>query len=768
MKRQDLAYGALLALLTAVFFWPLLSLKNVWYQDDFAPEIMPFFHWLHQVYERGALPLWCNADQCGYPMFDEGRTGLLYAPFRFVATHFDYAAGVLAYFSAHVLWCAWGAYTFLRFKGLRAEAALLGAVMAAFGGGMVTPLHHWITVVSLAWFPWVLLAYSLCLEVSPARRQAGAALLGLSLGLVVLGGHLGIVIYELMALAVLHAWQLAKKGKGAWLALGAAALVAALLCGGQLWATRNYTLQSVRSSAFDYALAAENSMSPASLLQLPLPYLFGDNNDASFLGRSWPLGTWLQQGMLAYVAFLGLALAWLGFRRERRKALPFAAAAVLMLWYALGSWGGLHWLLFHLPAFGHLRAPMKAAWLAPMLLSYPAALGLEGLLEHKDEQKRLFSLMAWVVLGLFAAALALFALRGTLEAQGLKYIGAHVAGKDGHLADLSYYAVKLQRWLMRLQRHLAEEGAWSLMALGLIWSGLRNRSASSFPALLLALAFFGQLCWQGSRYQPVISRDYFDKPPATALQLRALVGARPSPSRICGWGWGDLMVRSFPQGRFAGDYENERRVAEVIGGNAGFLYGLDSVRGYTPVGLSRVAALLGDAIDYAARVPAPQMAADLLKHRESLDDAGVRYIAASMPLQAPGLRLLSRAPLNLYENLRAKELARAEGAAIRWLEYGDEGWELEVDMKKPGRLELARSFYAGGQLGWVDGKAAEILPSGAAWCAFDLPAGRHRVAIAPDSGPYRLALKLQRLGFALALLLLAAAYLKSQRSALAD
>ena len=758
LLRRDALYVLMLALFSGLFFWPLLSLKYAWYQEDFAPLAMPYLHWLHGKFSAGLPPLWSGGVLCGYPYFNEGVTGAFYEPMRWLLGSLDYAAALLAHGVLHVFVGAAGLYALGRHKGLRAEASLLAAMVGGFSGAVIYSTSSWVLLCSLAWFPWMLLGASLSLV--PQRRMAGAALLGLAMGASLLGGHLGFAAYECLGLAAVAAFGLARGGRRQLLAssgaLALAALLSGLLAGGQLAATLHYSAQSIRSQAFSYAMASENSLSPASLVHLLLPYAFGDGNDGSFLGHSWPLGTWLPQGMLCYLGAASLALAALGFWRRPDFCRPFALASLALTAYALGSWFFVHRLFYHLPLFGHLRAPMRAVMLVPALLALPAAAGFECLEDEPGLAWRLFRwLGAWALACLAAAALIRLGSPWALK-RGEAFIQARILGHGAHAADAPYYFAKLSRWIGGLQAHLCWEAGLALAAsLCFLWQFKRPSAARTAP--LLALLLFAGYASYAARYQPLIERAYYDRPPETALQLRSLMGRSPLPRRFVSWGWADLLLKSFPLGRMGWDSAGEFKLREMLGGDAALFYGLENFQGYNTVGLAHVSGLMGGAVDFKADEPAAQMAAELLKARQALNEGSVRFIVASMPLKAPGLALRFDKPLFVYENSQALEMARLEDGSAppqRWLRHDDEAWELELTMPRAGRLQLGRAFEKGGQLAWVDGVEAEALPSGSAWMALQVAPGKHLLKISPNPHSFEAAGRWHRAGLALAMALI--------------
>lgn len=747
---------ALLAAASVLFFWPLISLRQTYYQEDFGSIILPYFHWLHGHYKAGTFPSWSQGILCGYPYYDEGLTGVFYPPLRLILTWLDAVPGLAALYIVHVFWMAAGLLLLARSHGLSTAAALLAALAGAFGGGTVAALHSWVVLVSLAWMPWMMLGLWLCQGESSRERLAGSAVLGFSVGMSFLGGHVGFLLYECLVLAVLQAaWlvqggvSLRRMGRTA-LALLPAVIVALLLSIGQAQAVARYAAVSVRDQAFSYAQASANSLSPASLLHMLFPYVFGANDDASFLGMSWRYGSWLHQGMLPYLGIPVFLLALIGIVRSPKSSWPFAAAALLMALYALGPATPVHGFFFKLPVFSHLRAPMKAIGLISALLALPAAWGFEALQHDAALRKRLFKWVALFAAALAASALLMLALEGQLMARGAAYIKTMVQKSAIHLFPESYYMAKLSRWYQCLSWHLCLQAVFAALLAGLLFNWPRR------VALLLGLALFAELYANGSRFHPVADRRIFEEVPPPAALIHEREKGRSEPFRVQSWGWSRWYAESFPEGRFGGDAKGEAKLHELLGGNLGMFWNLDMLRGYTPVGLKRIEESFGRAKDFEPGRVLDENTRLLLSMRSELDRAGLKYIVSSIELKADGFKRLNTGMPIVYENLKALPLARfqkPEQGKARFVRYEDNIWEIETESSRGGDLLLSRAAYPQVWQAAIDGKPARWDEDGL-FIKIGAPAGKHLVSLEYKDPDYARARALNIAGWALALLLL--------------
>jgi hypothetical protein len=826
LGRKDAFYPALLLALSLAFFWRLLGLQGVYYQEDFSPLQFPYFHWLHLHYAAGQEPLWCQAKLLGYPVYDEGALNF-YWPLRLLLKFFDAVPAVAWHNALHAAWAGLGSYCLLRLKRQSAEGSLLGALVTELGGNMVYACYGYVLMVNFAWFPWMLLGLELAqgqgdikklaAHQQAAQRLAGAACLGFAAGMMLLGGHLGLTLHALTALAFLHAcWVFSQEAKGqrlaAWASLTLSILVAALLAGGWLMALRRYEALSLRSQAFDYAEASTYSLNPLSFIHLLLPYAFGTQNDGSFLGMAWRFGSWQPQGMLVYVGLLSLGLlGWsLSSKSRRGQAWPWLGAWALLLAYGMGPWTPLHRLFFQLPVFSHTHGPMRAAIFSSALLAFPVALGFDAIFEGEAWPARLRA-SAWIfaagALSLGLAALALKLAHPWLLAQGQAYIQAKVLHSYAHSQPAAYYMDKVLRWLARLAWDLRHQAFW-LAAYGLALFILAKVSLEDSKRLVaaglaLGLIFFGECYDQGASYFALVSPSYYQQRPKSVDWIRSHEAPRGEPFRIFSWGWAAIIHDSFPQGRMEGDFAGEQRITELVSGDACLSYGLQNFGGYTPVGLSRVKLLLGQINDFSPGNEGDELTRQLLARRRVLDLGGVRFILSAKVLKAPGLALQSKDVVRIYRNERALPLAcfadsvsvasgpeealeralksparapavleipqaevhgkPAGSGKVRWLSYEDLQWTLQASSPRGGWLLLSRSYYPELWKAEVDAKPAPLLAANGAFCALWLEAGKHEVRIRYEDPGLAAAWVLHALGWVFTALLILLAFLEGKK-----
>jgi hypothetical protein len=770
---RDAAYLGLLLLAALGFHGAWIFGHQTLYLYDVSWFIEPVFHWFHHQLAAGLEPAWDQSVLCGASRLDESLSACLYPPLRWVLLIWDSWRALGIFQALHAAIAGWGAYLWVRSRGVGPEAALLGGVTAALGGGLIFWEYSWPVFTSIAWFPWMLMGLALAQDAGEARRWAGAAVLGAATGLAFLGGHPGMSFYELAALAAMHLAWLATPGQEkqvarTWRALAAAALVSTCIYGGQALAIQRAGTQAQRGQALSPEESAQRSLSPSALGEALVPQALGRRADDSFLGVSWRLGTYEPQGLVLYLGLAGLLLAGFGFAAKPRELWPLGLAWALLFAYALGRWDPAYAWLCRLPVLDHLRAPDKAVGVTGCLAALPVAVGAEALWASRRRGPALLALALAACLSALAGALWMALPR--LQALGHAYIQTRVLGDALHHQNAAYYEGRLLRFVLNLRKQLLSQAAWALAAaLGLAclaWAPRRSRWA----ALLLALVLFADLAYNGRSYLCYIDADYFEHVPQVVAQIRQRSDPA-QPARTFTWGYEAALRRAFPQGRLEGDLRGEEGLEEALKSNLNRNYDLDTADGYSALWLTRMQPLLGWVDDGSPFEDLAASGQKLALHRHALDLAAVRWVASAVPLDLAGLRLVQAGPELLYENTRALPMAyvadhasggwtpatawtalsdpRAPQAGwarpalledasapstgrgtVHWGLYRDDRWELRADVQsQAGVLVLSRVYYPGPWQASVDGAAAEMVPVNAAFCAIHLGPGSHQVVL---------------------------------------
>lgn len=393
-----------LVLAWIVLGWPWLS-GSVTIPWDAKAHFQPQIQFLAQSIWRGESPFWAPFVFSGHAQIADPQSMIFSPPFLALAalnpspglTAVDTTvlAAILVSAFAVVLWC--------RDRGWHWSGALIAALAFAFGASMAWRIQHIGQVLSLAYFPIVLLLLSRAL----AR---GSLVYGLAAGVVAAFLVLGrdqvalLSVYVLVAYVVLH-WIGAEGGADAGTTIvdrirhslvplfaGATAGVAiiAIPVAMTLLATADSNRPAI--GLFD---AGRGSLHPALLITLFAPDVFGSKGQ---MVEYWgpPSFAWKDTGLFIaqnmgqlYIGAIPITMLLIGlfsgtlFRRDIRF---FTIAAAVMLIYALGWYTPVFgWMHALVPGVDLYRRPADATF----LIGYFTAL-MAGYTTH-----RLFAEPLW-------------------------------------------------------------------------------------------------------------------------------------------------------------------------------------------------------------------------------------------------------------------------------------------------------------------------------------------------------------------------------------
>ena len=375
--------AAVIAACSAALLAPLLGpalTGRVFVFNDLAWFHLPMRYLYQQALHAGDSVLWTPSIFAGLYLHGEGQIGLFH-PFhqllyRFLPLGIAFNLEVVASYPVAFA----GTFWFLRRLRLSQAAALFGAMLFAFSGFNLLHHHHINMVAVIAHMPWLLAAADVLIvdERRRARTLAFAAM-AVILGSECLLGFPQGVWWNLMMLGAFGVYRAGEIRQWRRLLPCAAAVALGVLLGGiQLLPLADAVAHSERMG-LPREFALTFSMHPLNLFQVWSPYFFARG---AYSARD-PM--WFHEFGIYSGAILPVALIWVWIRRrdlpDRRGLIAAAtvfAAVVLIL--ALGRYGGLAWLLTHLPVFGSLRAPVRYIVLVQFALAVLAAVAIEDLI----------------------------------------------------------------------------------------------------------------------------------------------------------------------------------------------------------------------------------------------------------------------------------------------------------------------------------------------------------------------------------------------------
>lgn len=412
LSHLDLLAGGLLWILTAGFFWRVLSGDVFQPADggDLVSFLFPTYRFAANQISQWTLPLWNPHLYGGAPFIGDIQAGFLYPPnflLFLIWPDFDYVT--LQWLAqSHIYWAGLGIYVLLRslewsdWKPSR-PAAFFAAIAFSLSDPFLIHLGNLNLIAVLSWLPWVLATYIQALERSSLRWAVGVALLfaignyaGHAQSSVYIG--LALIVYTLIWGLGIGDWGLDRhssdRGNGnddnigkAWVGIKQLLLnlqylvlvfvLTFLLTAPILLPTIELSGWTERPN-FSYQDTIDFSLAPTQAIGLLTPAFFG-----RVPALHWSLWDRVETPY-AGIPTLILAVAALTLvgLQQRRYLWPWVGVALFGFVTALGVYAILHgWLTILIPGFDQFRAPARALILWTLGLSVLAAAGFDLLVK---------------------------------------------------------------------------------------------------------------------------------------------------------------------------------------------------------------------------------------------------------------------------------------------------------------------------------------------------------------------------------------------------
>lgn len=749
MRRFDakgfsyLLAAACIVVAWVVLAWPWLS-GAVTIPYDAKAHFQAQLQFLANALHSGQSPFWTHNVFAGSPQIADPQS-LIFSP-AIILAFFSAAPSfqmVDAYVLLHLLAGGLGLMMFFRDRGWHPAAAVLAAIVFAFGASAAWRIQHVGQIASLGFF-------GICLWLTARMLLRNSLLWGAIAGIAA-----GFMMLEPDQVALLGAYVLVAMVVAHWISGGWPAFRASLgpIAMASVAGIATVTLpllwiylfaeSSVRPE-IGFTEAAKGSLHPVNLLTAVVADLFGARDQAVHYwgpySEWWPSrGGHLSQNMtqvyfgalpLLLIIVPGLTRGWL-FDREIRL---FTILFGFMLLFALGQYTPAFSLFYdYLPGVKVFRRPADATFLIGALGAVLAGYVLHRLLAAKEDM----SLRRDLVIG-GALIAAVFA------------VSVAVAMREGHIGDAWWPLLSSAFWFA---------GGVALLAAAMRW----RVGFAPVAAIVLVAGLVGAdlKINNGPNESTALSPELFDVlRPDTRNETVAVL---------------KLLVE-----QPAGSPRRDR--VELLGmgfewPNAGLVHGFDHTLGYNPLRLADFSDAVGTR-DSIANPRDRKFTPLFPSYRSRLADAmGLRYIATPVPVEQvdkalrPGdLRLIARTRNSyIYENERAlprvqfvggwraadfedmketgnwpdvdpdqivlldvapsdgmKPGATASQGAVKLLRYENTEVEIEVTATEPGFVVLNDVWHP-----WwhaqVDGTETEILKANVLFRAVQVPAGTHRV-----------------------------------------
>lgn len=362
--------------------------------------------------DNGTLPMWDPYILCGLPVVDAMHGDLFYPVSVFYLVMPLHKA--LGYKIVLHVWLAGVCmYFLLRTLGLRRRSSFVGGMaymVAPYFLSLVYAGHDGKMFVT-ALFPLCVMLLERLLRRPSLLRSA---LLGASVGLVLLTSHPQMAYFAAWGLAIYFILSVPRLVRSGTLAKGVLLVIVAVVVGVgigcvQFLPTYYYTTNfSPRTGGVTFAFASSWSLHPEEIVSLLYPSFVGYQD--SYWGRNpFKLNTESPGSLVLLLAIGGFVLLV-----RRREMLPWLVLSLFCPLYALGAHTPLFKAIFNsVPGAKFLRAPSIIMFMFSCSASVLGAFFLDSLLEKKVSagQKKVIT---WLLVFAVLSTIMVTAGRGLL------------------------------------------------------------------------------------------------------------------------------------------------------------------------------------------------------------------------------------------------------------------------------------------------------------------------------------------------------------------
>jgi len=745
-----------LFVLTLLYFHDVLTGKVLLVERDLTTFFYPFrFIWVETVHQ-GYFPFWNPYIKCGVPLFASIQPGVLYPfslPYLFLPLDLVFNWTIIFHFFLAAVFT----YMLMGELGASMQGALTTALAFLFSGYLISVHNVLNTLISVSWYPLVILCGCRMVRTGLVRWAAAA---GVSLCCMFLGGGIEIVLLTFASLLLLCLYPKILPLKEPedipnlqrrLVYLGLVLLIFLGLSMVQILPFLEIYKQSHRYGGVTLKEATLWSLAPKDLIYFLLPSLYGPTANPD---QYWKFQNYLKT---IYVGPVVLCLANIYFFRQGKRGLALLAAMGLTLLFALGGYTPLY-PFFHkyFPLFSTLRYPVKFLFLFVFYLCVAAGLGLDVLRNRfsKNRHPPYWCQGLLVAVVLIMATLFWFArlhpeqIKALTQQWGLTFL------KPAYLPLV----------LHNFNRMLVV----TILVLLVIFFGLRHRLVRLGSPLLLMLLTLD--LFLGSRgYAFKLDAATFHEENSVISTLRAdpdlfRFHVLPEVTEL------QVLPRSYA--------EDHQMRKEILGINLMMEHHLFDIRGYNVPLQPRYDKLHGLILSKP-----------LASIHPLLDLLNVKYVLTAKPVDIQGFSWILDGPgtIKLYENHRSlpraflvkqfqvlnsdQEFASAfieltfdprstillERVPTRFLElkkkptvpnlesavrvvtYENNRIVLEVDSPEAAFLFMSEAHYPGWKA-YVNGREEEILQADYAFRAIPVGPGSHRIEMVCQPASFKVGL----------------------------
>lgn len=578
------AVAGLFLAVAAVFFDRVLFRGEVFFSRDVAPFFYPMKHFLVSAVRAGELPLWNPWVAGGEPFFASLQPGLLY-PGSLVLYGLPMPAAFDWLVVLHYPLAGVGLAVLLRRWGHGWTAAVMGGSVFMLGGFFVSLGNFINNLQTVAWLPWLFLAWDNVLD---GGRIRDLLLFAILCGVAFLGGEpqmlaLGLALVFAHGLFKVQDRKLPRSRQT--MAFVIAGVLAVALVSVQLLPFAEYMSHSVRRLPIELEYASSRSLEPTGFLHWLLPPAL--HTGAHGFSTRFMASSEVPWILSIYGGGIALALALIGALRGRgrRWILFWAAATLVSVLLALGSHSPLYRALFTwVPAFRPFRYPEKFLLIGALAVSVFAAQGTDRWLAiggWETRRSRVVNGMGvWlpilaVAVGYAGAALLLGRVEGFLPGACGTWLGGALLCDDPQNAADLYGGIA---------RRIA---ALTLCLAVVTWLYRSRRLRRSLASVIVVALAVADLALAHRDVNPSVESEVYVTAPWTADALAELMSDR-----------GDVRYRGSPHHAAMGSIVTVRGAWELsnmyldyqtMGPNVGQIFGFPMQDGLQGVELVSVA-----------------------------------------------------------------------------------------------------------------------------------------------------------------------------------
>lgn len=379
-----LPVAAMLALAWAAFCWPWLT-GAVTVPWDAKAHFYPQLQFLAQSLHEQLGYAWAPFVFSGVPQIADPQSLIFSLPHRLLA-HFIADPGFIAAdaVSFGALLCgSLAVLVYFRDRNWHPAGALVAGIAFALGGSAAWRIQHTGQVLSLAYFPIVLLLIDRALLRTCLLHGVAA---GAVAALMLLGRDQVAGLSALIVAAYVLTHLLTGAGRGERILRALPVLIVAALVGTAILlvplAMTAVLAAGSNRAVIDYAGAGRGSLHPASLITAFIANLYGtDGEFKQFWGPPSPLWGWVDLYIARNMsnvysgALVALAIVFgaAGGGLWKSGARFFGLALLAMVLYALGRYTPFFSLIYHaIPGVDLFRRPADGTFLIGALAAYAA------------------------------------------------------------------------------------------------------------------------------------------------------------------------------------------------------------------------------------------------------------------------------------------------------------------------------------------------------------------------------------------------------------